>query len=431
MIDKIFFQINDQYLDIKSKNLNVRSEYQYSRDKWLHYYGIDWSFEDYDVGINLPFFDDDNGEVNNPLSLGDSQKGETGGLWYELGFYSRHQFQKSKTSPWIFTPTMRVDYYKATELGESLFNKLLWQPRLSVQYKLGDYNFFKLATGVYNQLPQEREVNSLSGNPYLKPLVAKHLNLGYEDDLRRGASEGLKVYTGVFYKDLVNLVNTSSRRVNRGGDFVTENFSNESSGLIYGGEAYVQYSNGPWKVNTSYTISKSERTDEEGVKTLSEFDQTMASVESAWKDVDIYTAAQTLKSFGTGIFPSHWLEMSKTRLYEGDISATWTIHRVVRDFLSAFSPICPFFTHYLSTTLYDSSSVDVREFPRLPSFPGSELFEELRDKTESLEEFNSMVWKAKKDRGLSLKSAMSDIQIPESLILFSEALVKMHNLELQ
>ena len=148
------------------------------------------------------------------------------------------------------------------------------------------------------------------------------------------------------------------------------------------------------------------------------------------EEVDIYTAAQTLKSFGTGIFPSHWLEMSKTRLYGGDISATWTIHRIVRDLLSAFSPICPFFTHYLSTTLYDSSSVDVRVFPRLPSFPGTELFEELRGKTESLEEFNSMVWRAKKDRGLSLKSPISDIQIPESLILFSDALVQMHNLEL-
>ena len=106
------------------------------------------------------------------------------------------------------------------------------------------------------------------------PLVAKHLNLGYEDDPHGVSSDGPKLYTGVFYKDLENLVNTSSRRVNRGGDFVTENFANESSGLIYGGEAYLQYSNGPWKINTSYTISKSERTDQDGVTTLSEFDQT-------------------------------------------------------------------------------------------------------------------------------------------------------------
>ncbi|MEE3276954.1 MAG: class I tRNA ligase family protein, partial [Candidatus Thermoplasmatota archaeon] len=64
---------------------------------------------------------------------------------------------------------------------------------------------------------------------------------------------------------------------------------------------------------------------------LSEFDAVMEQVEGAWKAIDIYTAAQLLKGFGTGIFPSHWLEMSKSRLYEGDDSAAWTLHRVVRD----------------------------------------------------------------------------------------------------
>ena len=168
----------------------------------------------------------------------------------------------------------------------------------------------------------------------------------------------------------------------------------------------------------------------EDIWILSEFDQSMAIVKNAWEDVDIYTAAQTIKSFGTGIFPSHWLEMSKTRLYEGDVSATWTIHRIVRDLLSAFSPICPFFTHYLSTTIYDYSAVDARVFPRLPVFPGTDLFEDLRAKTKSLEEFNSYVWKEKKDRGLSLKSPLQDIQIPESLLIFSNALIQMHNLDL-
>ena len=168
----------------------------------------------------------------------------------------------------------------------------------------------------------------------------------------------------------------------------------------------------------------------EDIWILSEFDQSMAIVKNAWEDVDIYTAAQTIKSFGTGIFPSHWLEMSKTRLYEGNVSATWTIHRIVRDLLSAFSPICPFFTHYLSTTIYDYSAVDARVFPRLPVFPGTDLFEDLRAKTKSLEEFNSYVWKEKKDRGLSLKSPIQDIQIPESLLIFSNALIQMHNLDL-
>ena len=51
-----------------------------------------------------------------------------------------------------------------------------------------------------------------------------------------------------------------------------------------------------------------------------------------------------------GVFPSHWLEMVKRRLYDGDKVAAWTIHRIVRDTLAMFSPICPLFSHHISTT---------------------------------------------------------------------------------
>ena len=167
----------------------------------------------------------------------------------------------------------------------------------------------------------------------------------------------------------------------------------------------------------------------EDIWILAEFEETLSSVHSAWKEVDIYSAAQAIKSFGTGILPSHWLEMSKTRLYDGNASAEWTLHRVVRDLLSVFSPICPFFTHYLSTTLYANSAVDVKKFPELPKSFNRERFHDLRSLTESLEKFNSTVWKAKKDSGVSLRSPISGIAVPENLSLFSKTLEQMHNLE--
>ena len=162
---------------------------------------------------------------------------------------------------------------------------------------------------------------------------------------------------------------------------------------------------------------------------LSEFDAMMARVEDAWARIDIYTAAQSLKGFGTGVFPSHWLEMSKSRLYDGDELAAWTLHRVVRDLLSALSPICPFFSHYLSTTLYDSSAVDVRSFPRLPAIVDVEGAEALRALTPIISEFNSMVWKLKKDSGLSLKSPISGIVVPHELSALQDSLVRMHSIE--
>ena len=162
---------------------------------------------------------------------------------------------------------------------------------------------------------------------------------------------------------------------------------------------------------------------------IAEFDQTLSEIHSAWESVDIYSAAQAIKSFGTGVFPSHWLELSKTRLYDGNHSASWALHRIVRDLLSVFSPICPFFTHYLSTTLYGNSAVDVDSFPELPHAFNREKLEQLLSLTDELESFNSMVWKAKKESGVSLKSSIAGIDIPESLSIFSNTLVQMHSLE--
>ena len=121
--------------------------------------------------------------------------------------------------------------------------------------------------------------------------------------------------------------------------------------------------------------------------------------------------------------------MAKSRLYDGDEQAAWTLHRIVRDLLTGLTPICPFFTHYLSTELYGSSSIDVREFPLLDSDLLGEDAEKLRRLTNSISDFNSSVWKAKKDAGLSLKSPISDFEIPDELSEFSEPLIRMHSLE--
>ena len=53
-----------------------------------------------------------------------------------------------------------------------------------------------------------------------------------------------------------------------------------------------------------------------------------------------YSGSQDIRNW---ILPSHWLEMAKSRLYDGDQHAAWTIHNILRDFLAAFSPVCPFF----------------------------------------------------------------------------------------
>ena len=156
---------------------------------------------------------------------------------------------------------------------------------------------------------------------------------------------------------------------------------------------------------------------------LSEFSQMMIKVEESWSKVDIYNAAQSIKNFSTGVFPSHWLEMVKSRLYDGDEAAAWTLHRIVRDILTSLSPICPFFTHYLSTILYAKSSVDVREFPDIIASKS-----ELLKLTNHVIDFNSEVWKIKKDNGISLNTEISDVKIPEELVILSDSLIRMHRI---
>ena len=158
---------------------------------------------------------------------------------------------------------------------------------------------------------------------------------------------------------------------------------------------------------------------------LAEFTDLLEKAKTGYSELDIYTAAQGIKTFSTGVFASHWLEMAKTRLYNEDVSATWTLHRIFRDLLSILSPVCPFFTHHLSTTLYEKSSVEIDIFPKSPISDTKSW----TDITESLVDFNSIVWKAKKDAGVSLAAPISGHKVPESLKDIEQALVSMHKLE--
>ena len=164
---------------------------------------------------------------------------------------------------------------------------------------------------------------------------------------------------------------------------------------------------------------------------LSEFAQVNLTVRAAWGNIDIYTAAQSIKNFGTGVFPSHWLEMAKTRLYNDDLGAAWTVHRIVRDLLTMFSPICPFLCHHLSSTLYGVSAVDVRNFPDLPieELGEGDLGDELRNYSSTITEFNSDVWAAKNEAGLGRGKPISGIEIPSELEEFTSHLITMHKLE--
>ncbi len=164
---------------------------------------------------------------------------------------------------------------------------------------------------------------------------------------------------------------------------------------------------------------------------LAEFSSVLETVQHGYSAIDIFRSGQALKQFGTGLFPGHWLEMAKQRLYSGNASATWTLHRTLHDLLVMLSPICPFFCHFLSETLYGHSAVEKREFPMPPldELAANALEgDRLRGLTTALVEFNSTTWKSKKDAGLSLAAEITGITVPDVLEEFNDALQAMHKL---
>ena len=158
---------------------------------------------------------------------------------------------------------------------------------------------------------------------------------------------------------------------------------------------------------------------------INEFGILLQKVEKSWNEIDIYNATQAIKTFGTGILASHYLEMVKKRLYDGNEAAAWTIHRIVRDLMSVFSPVCPLFTHHITTTIYDNSSVDIRSHPQRIEIS----FDEDPSITDEIMSFNAMVWKAKADAGTSLAAPITGIEIPDNLFNFNNILTSMHKLE--
>ena len=78
---------------------------------------------------------------------------------------------------------------------------------------------------------------------------------------------------------------------------------------------------------------------------------------------------------------------------------------------------------------YGRSAVDARSFPRLPLGAVGEDADTLKELTPVVSDFNSSIWKLKKDSGLSLKSPISNISIPPELSMLEDSLVRMHSIE--
>lgn len=127
-------------------------------------------------------------------------------------------------------------------------------------------------------------------------------------------------------------------------------------------------------------------------------------------------------------FASHYVEIVKNRAYnesknftkEESDSAKYTIHALLEKLIILLHPIIPQITSVIAKEM--SIDLDEVEFPE-----GKNGGEDLND-VAKIEEFNSMVWKAKREKNISLKESISGIEVPEELKAFESDLKACHSL---
>jgi valyl-tRNA synthetase len=157
---------------------------------------------------------------------------------------------------------------------------------------------------------------------------------------------------------------------------------------------------------------------------LAELNQVIQDARAGFEAFDFFRPSNGLRDFVWNLFAPHYLEMAKRRAFNGDTSATWTLHASLRAILLLLAPISPFLPYRIANELY---GMDVHD-ARLPA-PIEGIDRSLREKTSHVESFNSSIWKQKKEKGLSLNAELPGIVVPAELAAFRETLTSMHNLQ--
>jgi valyl-tRNA synthetase len=163
---------------------------------------------------------------------------------------------------------------------------------------------------------------------------------------------------------------------------------------------------------------------------LSETAKLVEATRKDYDDFDFHSAVTRIKNFIWENFASHYLEMVKERAYNQDrkfsieeqAAAVQTLNQVLDTLITLLSPVTPFLCQKIYGDLRQGD-INALEFPK----PSKKLLEiQMPFKTEELLELNGMVWKAKKDKGLSLKEPVEKLTVPESFRPIEKELVSMH-----
>ncbi len=159
---------------------------------------------------------------------------------------------------------------------------------------------------------------------------------------------------------------------------------------------------------------------------IAELNRTIQEVKKHYDEFDFF-GAKFAVNFTWDIFADHYVEMVKTRAFEGSEegkkAAWWTLYHVLDNILRLLAPVIPFVTDYVYRQLY-GKTIHLQPFPDVEDYDRS-----LLELTPIIKEINSTIWKTKKERGLSLKAQIKHLYLPKTLEDFEEDLKNMHHAE--
>lgn len=146
----------------------------------------------------------------------------------------------------------------------------------------------------------------------------------------------------------------------------------------------------------------------------------------AYEQYDFHTPALALRQFLWEEFASHYIELVKARAYNENNrftkaeqeAALYTLHTLLERLMILMHPIIPQVTSVIGHEL----EISFEEFPKKEKKKGTS------SNVQKIMEFNSQVWKTKREKNISLREPLEGITIPKELKPFEADLKACHNL---
>ena len=150
----------------------------------------------------------------------------------------------------------------------------------------------------------------------------------------------------------------------------------------------------------------------------------------SFDNYNFHEPAIQIKHFIWETFASHYMELVKNRAYnqEGRYSpeeqqgAITTLYHCLETILQLLAPIMPMLCYKLSMDIFEKD-VHFEEFPKVGERHKTAFT------TEQLLELDSAIWKAKRDKAVSLKAEVQKAVLPEVFKAIEKDLTSTHGIK--